>query len=280
MMMSSKMFFLMQLNHNKIAISIENVSSWQRSLLENSILIGSRFMQIQETVANVLTALGRPVEQAHPGINEKTCAKRLKRSFEYQVLPKVLLVGSSTGGPKALNTLLRAMPNNIGVPVVIAQHMPATFTKSLAKQLNQHTALTVKEAQDGEILREGHVYIAPGDRHLLLKRDNPRVVRLQINDKDPVNFCRPSVDLLFESAAIGYGSRCIAVVLTGMGTDGLAGCASLSERGASIIVQDEASSVVWGMPGNIVGAGLADHVLGIEELGGVLASMLIGDQAA
>lgn len=212
-------------------------------------------------------------ESASP-VSDKPVKKSRPRIKAPDALPTVLVIGSSTGGPKALQILLQSLPADIHVPIVVAQHMPSTFTKSLAKQLDQNTHLCVEEAQDKDVLKPGHVYIAPGDRHLRLKRKSPNEVNVQISDEKPVNFCRPSVDVLFRSAALEYGSRCIAVVLTGMGMDGFAGSTVLSECGASIVVQDEETSVVWGMPGNIAAAGLANHVLGIEEIGGILTNML------
>jgi two-component system chemotaxis response regulator CheB len=179
--------------------------------------------------------------------------------------PQVLVIGSSTGGPDALANVLGQLPGDLGVPVVVVQHMPPVFTTMLAQRLDRSTPFAVREAAEGDTLRAGEVLLAPGDFHVRLTSaaGGPRV-RL---DQGPAeNFCRPAVDVLFRSAAEAFGGRVLATVLTGMGQDGLEGVRALSARGARILVQDEATSVVWGMPGVVALAGLADAVVPLPEL--------------
>jgi len=177
-----------------------------------------------------------------------------------------LAIGSSTGGPKALGELVGHLPKSFEVPILIVQHMPPVFTKLLAERLGSKTELTVLEAEGGELVKQGSIYVAPGGAHLEVRRRGEEV-RTQLTEDAPVHSCRPSVDVLFRSVARTYGGACLAVVLTGMGRDGLRGCEELSELGAQIVVQDEQSSVVWGMPGIVAEAGLADAQVAIEQMG-------------
>jgi two-component system, chemotaxis family, protein-glutamate methylesterase/glutaminase len=178
----------------------------------------------------------------------------------------VLAIGTSTGGPNALAVLMKAIPANFPVPVVIVQHMPPVFTRLLASRLNENSALTIREAAGGEILSPGEAWIAPGDFHMTVERKDTSV-RIALNQDPPENFCRPAVDPLFRSVAKVFGPNVLAVVLTGMGSDGSSGATHIRERGGQILVQDEASSVVWGMPGQIAAAGLADAVYSITDMG-------------
>ena len=162
--------------------------------------------------------------------------------------------------------MLPSIPAGFPVPVLIVQHMPPAFTRFLAQRLTVLCPLPVDEATAGDLATPGTIRVAPGDHHLSVLRDR-ETVRLQITQGPPENSCRPSADVLFRSAAEAYADRVLAVVLTGMGQDGLRGCEALADRGASIIVQDEASSVVWGMPGFVAKAGLADAILPLPEIG-------------
>lgn len=178
---------------------------------------------------------------------------------------RALLIGCSTGGPDALARFLPRLPADLGVPVLVVQHMPPVFTAMLAQRLDKVAPLEVREAADGDEVRPGRVLIAPGDLHLRVQRRGTGV-RAVLDQGPQENFCRPAVDVLFRSALDVYGGSALATVLTGMGQDGLAGARQLAAAGARILVQDEDSSVVWGMPGAIAGAGLADDVLPLEEL--------------
>ena len=184
---------------------------------------------------------------------------------------EALLIGCSTGGPDALAQLLAQLPAAFGVPVLVVQHMPPVFTTMLAQRLDRISPLAVREAAAGDVPRAGEVLIAPGDWHLKVQS---RAGRIQVVlDQGPQeNFCRPSVDVLFRSAAAAYGGRCVATILTGMGQDGLGGVRLLTEAGACAYVQDEASSVVWGMPGAVAHAGLADEIVPLDQLPARLAA--------
>jgi two-component system chemotaxis response regulator CheB len=178
---------------------------------------------------------------------------------------EIMAIGVSTGGPDALCKLVPAIPHDLPVPIVLVQHMPPVFTKLLAERLTAKSAIPVKEASGGEPLSPGTIWLAPGAKHLKLARHASGIF-LQTDEAPPRNFCRPSVDVLLESVAEIYGGGTLAVILTGMGSDGLHGCEMVRKSGGQIIVQDEASSVVWGMPGAVVRSGLADSVLPLAQI--------------
>lgn len=176
-----------------------------------------------------------------------------------------VVVGVSTGGPNALAQLVPRLPADLGVPVVVVVHMPPMFSRLLAERLDAGAQVPVAEGSAGAALAPGQVWIAPGGLHLGVRRDGA-AVRLTTDDGPLVNACRPSVDVLFAAAAATWGPRVLAVVMTGMGADGLRGCEAIRDAGGQIVVQDAATSVVWGMPGAVAAAGLADRVL---PLGGL-----------
>ncbi|MCO6414902.1 chemotaxis-specific protein-glutamate methyltransferase CheB [Siccirubricoccus sp. KC 17139] len=178
---------------------------------------------------------------------------------------KAIGIGCSTGGPQALATLVRGLNRKVPVPVVAVQHMPAGFTAMLADHLNRLGTLGCAEARDGEVLEAGRLYLAPGDRHLLVEAANGRLVA-RLNDGPPENFCRPAVDPMLRSLNAACEGAVLAVILTGMGHDGLAGCKAVAAAGGAVLAQDEASSVVWGMPGAVARAGLARAQLPPEGL--------------
>ena len=177
----------------------------------------------------------------------------------------VVAIGVSTGGPNALAELLPALPGTLPVPIVIVQHMPPVFTRMLANRLNGRCDLKVIEAEGGELLIPGRVHIAAGGQHLALVRQGTSVVTVATDDP-PENSCRPAVDVLFRSVAALYGPSVLSVVLTGMGQDGLRGAEAIRVAGGQVLAQDEASSVVWGMPGFVARAGLADAVLPLDAI--------------
>lgn len=190
----------------------------------------------------------------------------------------VLVIGASTGGPKALATILESLPPELPVPIVLAQHMPPLFTRSLAERITGSTPHRGAEATDGAPLTTGTVWIAPGNYHLSLVRRNGEV-RLALSSDPPENSCRPSVDPLFRSAAEVYGAGALGVVLTGMGQDGLRGARAVREAGGRILVQDEATSVVWGMPGAAANAGICAAVLPLNQIAPKLVRLFAGDRA-
>lgn len=188
--------------------------------------------------------------------------------------PSLIAIGSSTGGPQALREVIAALPRDIKVPIVITQHMPKLFTAILAEHLSK-LGLPAAEAKEGEPLRPGRIYLAPGDFHMTLRSANG-VISAHIDQSPPVNFCRPAVDPLFNSCAKVAGNGVLAVVLTGMGHDGRDGARTIREAGGQVIAQDQASSVVWGMPGAVAEAGLADQILSLKDIGPELTRRLKG----
>jgi two-component system, chemotaxis family, protein-glutamate methylesterase/glutaminase len=179
----------------------------------------------------------------------------------------VLAIGTSTGGPNALAELLPAIPGNFPVPIVITQHMPPLFTRLLAGRLNEKSQLTIREGAVGEVLKPGEAWIAPGDFHMTVEKKGMSVV-LALNQAQPENYCRPAVDPMFRSVAKVFGANALAVVLTGMGQDGTNGAQHIREKGGQVLVQDQASSVVWGMPGMVVQSGLADATYSLSAMAG------------
>ena len=179
--------------------------------------------------------------------------------------PEIVAIGISTGGPAALHEMLPQLPADLPVPVVIVQHMPSKFTRSLAEDLDRQCAVHVIEAQDGGRLQAGTVYIAPGGLQTRVER-HPLGLEFCVTDDPPEKCCKPSVDYLFRSLAEQLGPRVLAVIMTGMGDDGTAGCKLLKQRGAHVIAQDAASCVVYGMPRQIVEHGMADEICPLEAL--------------
>ena len=178
----------------------------------------------------------------------------------------IVAIGVSTGGPNALLELFRNMPADLPVPIVIVQHMPPVFTKQLANRLTANSKIVVEEATSGAMLEPGRAWIAPGDSHMTVVRQGLR--QIIVLDKEPQeNSCRPSVDPLFRSVAKVFGGQTLAIIMTGMGSDGLRGCEAIKAMGGQILIQDEATSVVWGMPGNVSRAGLADKVIPLALIG-------------
>ena len=176
----------------------------------------------------------------------------------------LLAIGVSTGGPNALTELFKQLPGDFPVPIVIVQHMPPVFTRYLAERLSTVSPLTVYEARGGEVLRPGGAWLAPGNFHMALSPSAEGWIT-RLHQGPPENSCRPSVDVLFRSVAELAGAGSLAVVLTGMGQDGLRGCEAIHQAGGRVLAQDEATSVVWGMPGAVAGAGLADQILPLDR---------------
>jgi two-component system chemotaxis response regulator CheB len=196
---------------------------------------------------------------AVPVTSKKPTVRQLK------LRPKVIVVGVSTGGPAALGAMLPLFPTSFPLPILLVQHMPPLFTRLLAERLNPTCQLTVEEAKESDLVEPGRILIAPGDFHMKVA-SRGGVIRVCLDQSPRQNSCRPAVDALFVSAAELYGGAVLAVVLTGMGHDGLHGAKLLKAHGASVLVQDEASSVIWGMPGAVANAGLADRVLPLDKL--------------
>ncbi len=239
----------------------EDRESFQRELLEKVRTLGN-------------TVKGREVVPGQPvGKPEHQFTLR-KKSIAY--VPKILAIGSSTGGPQALVQLFTALAGkNIKVPILITQHMPPKFTTMLAKQIEEASGLRCAEAQDGETVVPGRIYLAPGDYHMTLEGAAGNCT-VALNQEAPENFCRPAVDPMLRSLTQVYGHSIMAVILTGMGADGLEGCRKITEDGGTVLAQDEASSVVWGMPGAVALDGLCMGVEPIDKLHEIIIELAQG----
>jgi len=194
----------------------------------------------------------RPVARPRPAIRRRI---------------EIVAIGTSTGGPNALAEVLPGIPKDFPVPIAVVQHMPPVFTKQLADRLSSRSQIPVEEGAAGVPLIPGHAWIAPGNFHMIVKRAGLGC-RLDLNQESPENSCRPAVDPLFRSVAAAYGGGVLGVVMTGMGSDGTIGAKAIREAGGEVIVQDEASSVVWGMPGLVYQAGQADAIYPLNQLAG------------
>lgn len=228
-------------------------------------LVGTLKTYADELVAKVKMAAGANVNRRHvppASVAPKLTADAVLPSHQntrfLRTTEKIIAIGASTGGTEALRELLSMMPPDAPA-IVISQHIPAAFSKPFAERLDKSCAMKVFHAADGQQIVPGHVYIAPGDHHLLVERDGARYI-CRLSDGPPVNRHRPSVDVMFRSMAQKVGPNAIGVILTGMGDDGARGLKEMLEAGAHTVAQDEASSVVWGMPGSAVKLGAAERV--------------------
>ena len=197
------------------------------------------------------------------------------RPYRPGLLPKVLAIGSSTGGPQALFGVFEKLKGKLSLPVFITQHMPATFTAILAEHLSKISGMNCAEAVDGEKVENNRIYLAPGDWHMTVVKDGSDA-RISLNQKPPENFCRPAVDPMIRSLVDVYGSRILMVILTGMGQDGQKGCEQIAETGGYVIAQDEETSVVWGMPGAVATHGLSNAVLPLNDIPAAVVNALTG----
>jgi two-component system, chemotaxis family, protein-glutamate methylesterase/glutaminase len=195
-----------------------------------------------------------------------------------RIVPQALLIGSSTGGPQALSTLLGHIGGAFSrAPILITQHMPPTFTAVLAEHLARVSSRPVREAEHGEAVVAGGVYVAPGGRHMRVAR-GANGISIALGDDPPINFCKPAVDPLLSSAAAVWGAGALALVLTGMGADGTRGASEIAAAGGSVIAQDEATSAVWGMPRSVARAGLCSAVLPLGEIAATIDRLFAGDR--
>ena len=188
--------------------------------------------------------------------------------------PEIVCIGSSTGGPRALQQVLQDASDALShIPVVLTQHMPKSFTSVFAKHLDKACKLTVIEAEDGDVLKPGHVYVAPGNRHLIFEKSGG-VTKIVLDDGPLVNFCKPAVDIMFSSVSQLYGNKVLSVILTGMGKDGVVGGRTVVENGGNVVVQDAQSSIVWGMPGAAYKAGIAAAQFPLDTIGAKIAKIV------
>ncbi|MBN1844055.1 MAG: chemotaxis response regulator protein-glutamate methylesterase [Sedimentisphaerales bacterium] len=218
----------------------------------------------------------RDVSPAPPSGSAGDIARRMDRLGHRPARTDIIVIGVSTGGPQALNQVLPALPANLAVPILIVQHMPPLFTKSLAESLNKHCQLTVCEARDEQRILPGHILIAPGGRQMKVEKI-PEGAITRITDDPPENSCRPSVDYLFRSVAYAYGTRAAGIIMTGMGNDGALGCRLLKRQGAVLLAQDEQTCVVYGMPRQPVEEGLVDGVVSLGDLAGEIIRLTCQD---
>jgi two-component system, chemotaxis family, protein-glutamate methylesterase/glutaminase len=218
------------------------------------------------TILHGLAPAPPHTQTAPPPSKEKTPAPHTQRPVEIGTCkPEVVALGISTGGPASLTRMLPQLPANLGVPILIVQHMPPVFTKSLADDLNRRCALRVFEACDGQPVTPGHVLIAPGGKQMKVERVDGHIA-VHITDDPPVNSCKPSVDYLFRSVSEIYGKKAVGVIMTGMGNDGTRGCQEMKRQGASIIAQDEATCVIFGMPKGPIEEGIANVVAPLDNI--------------
>ena len=216
----------------------------------------------RELVARILSLVNGEVREASFAGPQ---ARLRERKWPGTCPVEIVAIGASTGGPTALAEILPRLPADLPVPIVIVQHMPPLFTRFLSERLDSQSALKVREAEQGKVLQSGDVWIALGGHHLTIARKGAERF-LELNQDPPENSCRPAVDVLFRSVAETYGSGALAIVLTGMGVDGARGAAHIRNAGGEVLVQDKQSSVVWGMPGAVVSAGVADSVCPLPEI--------------
>lgn len=233
--------------------------------------------KVRMAAGSRVRAIEKRVLKAPPVVEQKLSADAvLKPSDErrhFRTTDRIIGIGSSTGGTEAIKDVLAALPIDIQAGIVISQHIPAAFSGPFARRVDSITELSVCEARDGQQIMPGHVYIAPGDRHLLVERDGARYV-CRLSDGPPVNRHIPSVDVMIRSLAQNAGPNAIGLMLTGMGSDGAAGMGELKQTGAPILVQDELTSVVWGMPGEVAKRGFADEVLPLGKIAARLIELV------
>jgi two-component system, chemotaxis family, protein-glutamate methylesterase/glutaminase len=255
-------------------------ATFRRDLIEKIRQLGLRSKRLRLASARARslprTRSAPPLQPRHPGLEAVPPALVLRPLPA--IPPRVLLIGASTGGPQALNTIAARLGGVLDrAPVLITQHMPPTFTAILAEHLAQVVKRPVHEAQDGEEINAGTIYIAPGGKHMsVARRDGVAVIVL--DDGPLINFCKPAVDPLFATAAAVWGHKVLALVLTGMGSDGLRGAQAITAAGGHVLAQDEATSVVWGMPGQVANAGLCSAVLPLSEIAPRLTRLFAGER--
>ena len=240
------------------AAEIHSADSFQRELIEKVKALGRARRGIKEDPAVA------PRER-RPSLLAPSAPKPIVLRKPSLVPPTVLAIGSSTGGPQALMKVIQGLGADFTLPILITQHMPATFTGILAEHIAKVAGRPAREAVDGQAVEAGHIYVAPGDWHMTVEPAAPAPV-IRLNQRPPVNFCRPSVDPMLASMAKVYGQRLLAVILTGMGHDGLDGGRAAIAAGGTVVAQDEATSVVWGMPGAVATDGLCSAVLPLDGI--------------
>ncbi len=279
---ASKVIVISTLSHRNAQISLKCLSLGAVDYLAKpeSARVAGAASEFQRSLIEKLRALSAPKTHRPRPAAAAPASTPLRapqvRPVTASVQPQCLLVGASTGGPKAVErVLLDLKPVLSRIPVLIVQHMPPMFTAVFADHLRSLLGVPSREAREGDAIVPGSILVAPGGRHMGLSvSDGKPVIRL--SDDPPENFCRPAVDFLFRDAAAAFGASALAAVLTGMGADGTQGARHLVNAGATVIAQDEATSIVWGMPGSVAKAGLAREVLPLEAIGPSLTGLITG----
>ena len=218
---------------------------------------------------NVKDIASVPARETTPIAKQVSSTKKAPTDFK-----KIITLGSSTGGTEAIKVVMKTMPAD-SPPILITQHLPAAFSESFVKHIDLITAMTASIPVNGQVVEWGHIYLAPGDRHMAVVRHKNNYV-IELHDTEPVNHHKPAVDVLFHSAAQAAGDNAVCVLLTGMGADGAAGMQAMHALGAKTIVQNEATSVVWGMPGAAFKLGCADHVLPLDDIAAKILTLIKG----
>lgn len=231
---------------------------------------------VPKVLAHGARPASRATQAASPTVRDAKppSGPPLARRTTPATLAELLVIGASTGGPTALEQIIPRLPPTLAVPVLVVQHMPTLFTKILADRLSAQSSLAVREAKHGDAVEPGRVLIAPGGYHMTLVQDRG-VMRIRLDEGPPEHSCRPAVDPMLRSAAAWSSKRTLAVILTGMGQDGFHGCQRIREGGGQILAQDQATSVVWGMPGFVARAGLADAVVPISDVVGEILRRVV-----
>jgi two-component system chemotaxis response regulator CheB len=262
---------------------VTNSASFRRELVEKIRHLGHRFRTLvperPPVIAPGESTKLRPPSSPSPAPSHGIPAGGLHLRPFAATAPRVLLIGSSTGGPQALSKLVGQLDGLIDrVPVLITQHMPRTFTTVFAEQLARASGRTAQEAEHGEAVVAGKLYLAPGGRHMRIVRHS-FAPTIELDDGPLINFCKPAVDPLFSTAAAMWGDAALALILTGMGADGTRGAADIVAAGGSVIAQDEETSVVWGMPGSAARAGVCAAVLPLGAIAEKLGRLFAGDRS-
>jgi two-component system chemotaxis response regulator CheB len=255
---------------------------FKHDLLQKIRHLGMKVRRLKSATTPSIVPVPVAAREAAPSFKPVTSiaaqAQLVKRPFS-ATMPRALLIGSSTGGPQALMTLVAEIGSVIDkVPVLITQHMPPTFTTILAEHLARASKRPAREGVDGEIVKAGQIYLAPGGKHMRAVKHGAQIA-IALDDGPPVNFCKPAVDPLFTAAIDVWGSAILAVVLTGMGSDGMRGGKDIVAAGGNVIAQDEASSVVWGMPGAAANAGICSAILPLNQIGSKITRLFAGDRS-
>ncbi|MEM6780251.1 MAG: chemotaxis response regulator protein-glutamate methylesterase [Pseudomonadota bacterium] len=220
----------------------------------------------QQSLVGIIRGLGPSKTETTEPEKSTSSIKLNTNVAAYTGKPSIIAIGSSTGGPQALFEVVSHF-KDLDIPMILTQHMPATFTKILAQHISNNTGVTSIEAEQDMVIENGILYVAPGGYHMIVKKNADGALVAHIDDSPPINFCKPAVDPMFESAIDIFGNKVLGVILTGMGHDGLDSSKTLIKKGGRLIAQDEETSVVWGMPGAVANAGLCTEVLPLNQIG-------------